>query len=85
MKDLVFMMKLMKLGQEINDLVKDYIATTDEVAKNLILVNANDLKRTYATKTVTEDFPIEAYDTMFKVKEAKETNKHYIELYIDEM
>ena len=81
----MLMMKLVKLGNEINKIVTSYMATDDEAVKTMLLVEANDLRQKYAKKIITEDFPFDAYDTMFKVQESNKTHKNYIELYIEEI
>ena len=85
MNKLTLMMTLVKLGGEIGKIVKNYMATEDETVKAMLLVKANGLKSEYAKKIITEDFPVDAYDTMFKVKESNEKHKNYIELYIAEI
>lgn len=85
MNNLMLMMKLVKLGNEINKIVTKYMATDSEAAKAILLVEANDLKHKYAKKIITEDFPLDAYDTMFKVQESNKTHKNYIELYVEDI
>lgn len=81
----MLMMKLVKLGNEINKIVTNYMTAENEAVKDMLLVEANDLKHKYAKKIITEDFPVDAYDTMFKVQESNKTHKNYIELYIEEI
>lgn len=85
MNNLMLMIKLVKLGNEINKIVTNYMSTENETVKAMLLIEANDLKHKYAKKIITEDFPIDAYDTMFKVKESNKAHKNYIELYVEDI
>lgn len=84
MMKFTLMMELINLGKRINEIAQNYMKATSDMERSLILVNANALKSAYAEKIITKNFPIEAYETMFRVKESQETKKHYIELYISE-
>lgn len=81
MKKIALVMELVKLGGAIGELIINYKNAETETEKAFVLMEANNLKNEYAKKIITEDFPIESYEVMFKVDEANETKKHFIELY----
>ena len=83
MNKITLTITLIKLGAKLNKLVTEYMNAENDAVRKLVIIEANDLKAQYANKIITKDFPLEAYETMFMVKEAKEADKHYIKLYVE--
>ena len=83
MNKITLVIELVKLGAKLNKLATEYKNAENNIERTLVITEANNLKAQYANKIITEDFPIEAYETMFMVKEARETDKHYIKLYAE--
>ena len=70
-----------EIGYMVDALKKD----ESLMGKSLIKMRANTLKSKYAQKVLTEGFPAEAYQRIFRVKEASDTGKHYLDLYLEEL